>query len=89
MRLVSKYPEAYIFYNDSPEMNKYKLDMIDSLKSEKPDIIVLNRQGTFKVKKDLFETFPDLALFLKNYALIKEIREINNVMYSIYVLNSN
>jgi Ribonuclease G/E len=87
MVLVSKYPEAYIFYNESPLMDKYKIDMVNSLNANKPDIIVLNKEGTFRVKKDLFQTFPDLAEFLKEYKLEKEIKEINNVTYSIYSLD--
>jgi hypothetical protein len=88
MHLVSKYPEAYIFYNDSPNMNKYKLDMLRSLNAEKPDIIVLNKQGTFRRSKDLFQTFPELNDFLKEYKLEKKVREINNVTYFIYTLNT-
>ena len=87
MVLVSKYPEAYIFYNESPLMDKYKIDMVNSLNANKPDIIVLNKEGTFRVKKDLFQTFPDLAEFLKEYKLEKEIKEINNVTYYIYTLD--
>lgn len=87
MVLVSKYPEAYIFYNESPLMDKYKTDMVNSLNANKPDIIVLNKEGTFRVKKDLFLTFPGLAQFLKDYKLEKEIKEINNVTYSIYTLD--
>ncbi len=87
MFLVSKYPEAYIFYNESPNMNKYKVDMLESLKANKPDIIVLNKEGTFRKKKDLFHIFPELEIFLKEYKLEKEIKEINNVTYSIYTLN--
>lgn len=88
MHLVSKYPEAYIFYNDSPNMNKYKLDMLHSLNAEKPDIIVLNKEGTFRRSKDLFQTFPELNDFLKEYKLEKKVREINNVTYFIYTLNT-
>ncbi len=87
MFLVSKYPEAYIFYNENPNMDKYKIDMLKSLNANKPDIIVLNKEGTFRIKKDLFQTFPELALFLKEYKLEKEIKEINNVTYSIYTLD--
>lgn len=87
MVLASRYPEAYVFYNDHPAMDKYKTDMINSLKANKPDIIVLNREGTFRIKRDLFQTFPALEDFLKDYHLEKEIREINNVTYSIYTLS--
>ncbi|HMW06151.1 MAG TPA: glycosyltransferase family 39 protein [Leptospiraceae bacterium] len=89
MILASRYPEAYVFYNEHPAMDKYKKDMMQSLQKNKPDIIVLNREGTFRVKKDLFQTFPELGDFLKNYTLEKEIKEINNVNYDLYVLNES
>lgn len=84
MMLVSKYPEAYIFYNESPIMEKYKMDMMGSLESKRPDIIVLNREGTFRIKKDLYQTFPALETFLRDYKLRAEIKEINNVTYTIF-----
>ena len=64
MFLVSKYPEAYIFYNENPKIDKYKADMVRSLKTEKPDIIVLNKEGTFRIKKE-FNLYHILSDYLE------------------------
>ena len=61
-----------------------KMDMMGSLESKRPDIIVLNREGTFRIKKDLYQTFPALETFLRDYKLRAEIKEINNVTYTIF-----
>ena len=85
LELVSKYPEAYIFYNEAKEMQKYKTDMMNSLASKPPDIIVINQEGTFQEKKDLFLSFPELKIFLNQYKIESTILDLNNVTYQVFL----
>jgi hypothetical protein len=85
MQYASRYPEAYIFYSEDPRLAIHKQNLIQDLNSNVPDLIILDKEGRFNQKRDLFKTFPEIKTFLKNYKYYKEIEDLNNVHYQIYL----